>query len=320
LRIDGLNNVVIPGRLNISLQSRQELLSRKWRKITSEYLSGKGFQEIVTNSITNSKYYPGNDKLVKMINSLSSELDIMRPSMLESGLEVIAYNANRKQQDLALYEAGNIYELSGGHNYKQQSRLAIWLSGHAQEQGWQQSAVKSDLYYLRGIVESMFTRCGIKFQATVQDNTIVWQRGKELLGRAFSVSQQQLKNFDIRQAVYYADLDLEILASTGEQNKIRYTELPRFPAVTRDLALVLDQHIAYEKVVQTTQTQKIATLRDFNLFDVFEGEKIGAGKKSLALSFTFQLYDRTLTDEEVEAMMQQLMKAYQKELGAVVRS
>lgn len=320
LRIDGLNNVVIPTRLNISLQSKQELPGRKWRKIASEYLSGKGFREIVTNSITNSKYYPGNDKLVKMINSLSSELDTMRPSMLESGLEVIAYNANRKQQNLALYETGNIYSLQGKEDYKQQAQLAIWLSGNVQEQGWQQPARPSDLYYLKGIVESLLQCCGIKCLETAEDGQVVWKRGKEIIGKAYQVQKQTLRSFDIKQAVYYAGLDMETLALAAEQNRIRYAELPKFPAVTRDLALVLDKNIAYDKIAKTTQAQKIATLRNFELFDVFEGEKIGPGKKSLALSFTFQLYDRTLTDEAVEAMMQQLISAYRKELDAEVRS
>jgi phenylalanyl-tRNA synthetase beta chain len=320
LRIHGLNNIDIPARLNISLQRRQPPTARRWKEKIASYLAGAGLQEIVTNSITNSKYYPNHTQLVRMINSLSSELDVMRPQMLESGLEVIAYNANRKLQDLRLFEFGNIYTQLAIGKYEQKSKLAIWLSGNLNQPHWQQQGKKVDIYLAKGIVSSLLQLCGIKkFQEQVQDQRIDWKRGKDVLATVLMVDAERLKAFDIRQEVYYIEIDVETWVSAAEGAQIKYQELPKFPAMKRDLAVVLDKSIPYAKVAAIAQSQKWDALRNYELFDVFENEKIGADKKSLALSFTFQLHDRTLTDEEVDGMMKTLIAAYQKDLNATIR-
>ncbi len=320
LRIDGLDNVAIPSRLNISMLRRPAPAARKWKEQVATYLTAAGLQEIVTNSITNSKYYSEEMPLVKMINSLSSELDIMRPAMLESGLEVVAYNANRKAQDLALYEFGNIYRQENVGQYVQEAKLAIWISGNSREQHWQHGAQKTDIYYLKGILENIFALCGVKkLQETAGDTSIEWKRGKQTLAKAFVVPADRLKLFDIRQDVFYAELDVKTLVEAAEGIKVRYAELPKYPSMRRDLALVLDKTVPYSKVAAIAQAQKWEALKGYDLFDVFESEKLGAGKKSLALSFTFQLNERTLTDEEVDSMMKQLITSYQKDLQALVR-
>lgn len=320
LRIDGLDQVVIPSRLNISLHRRPSPAIRRYREQIAGYLTGAGLQEIVTNSITNSKYYAEEIPVVRMINSLSSELDIMRPEMLESGLEVIAYNVNRKAQDLALYECGNIYRQESVGKYDQSSRMAIWLTGNSRQQHWQHPAVKTDIYFLKGLIENIFTLFGIrKIQESVTAEQTEWKRGKQSIAKAYAVPAERLRLFDIKQEVFYAEIDMQAFTEAAEGIKVKYTELPKYPSMKRDLALVLDKEVPYSKVSAIAQAQKWEALKEYDLFDVFESEKIGADKKSLALSFTFQLNERTLTDEEVDSMMKQLITAYQKELQALVR-
>lgn len=320
LRIDGLDNVEIPSRLNISLHRRPAPAARKWKEMIATYLSNDGLQEIVTNSITNSKYYGDDVPVVRMINSLSSELDIMRPSMLESGLEVISYNVNRKAQDLKLYEFGNIYHQQSVGKYSQSAKLAIWITGDSIEQHWQHASRKTDIYYLKGILQSIFNLCGIKkLQESENDNVLEWKRGKQVLATATVVPASRLKTFDVKQEVFYAEVDVQALTDAAEGVKVKYSELPKYPSMRRDLALVLDKSVPYGKVAAIAQAQKWEALKSYDLFDVFESEKIGADKKSLALSFTFQLNERTLTDEEVDAMMKHLISTYQKDLQALVR-
>lgn len=321
LRIDGLDNVAIPTRLNISLHRRPAPAARKWKERIAAYLSSAGLQEIVTNSITNSRYYGEDVPVVKMINNLSSELDIMRPAMLESGLEVIAYNANRKAQDLKLYEFGNIYTQDGVGKYNQSAKLALWISGNTSTQHWQHGANAADIYYLKGIINNMFNLCGIsKIQESVDDGLLSWKRGKNLIARALPVAAGKLKAFDIKQDVFYAEIDIQAFVEAAETVKIRYSELPKFPSMRRDLALVLDKNVPYSKVAAIADARKWEALKNYELFDVFESEKIGKDKKSLALSFTFQLKERTLTDEEVDTMMQELIGLYQKDLQAIIRA
>ncbi|KAA5536568.1 phenylalanine--tRNA ligase subunit beta [Taibaiella lutea] len=320
LRIDGLDNVVIPSRLNISLHRRPAPASRKWKEQIAAFLSNAGLQEIVTNSITNSKYYPEEMPMVRMINSLSSELDVMRPEMLESGLEVVSYNVNRKAQDLKLYEFGNIYRTSGVHKYNQSSKLSIWITGNKDGQHWQHAAEAADIYYLKGLVAQVFELCGIKkIQEQEVEDGIEWKRGKQFIAKAFSVDAKKLKSFDIKQPVFYAEIDVQSLTDAAEGVKVKYMELPKYPAMRRDLALILDKAVPYAKVAGIAQSQKWEALKNFELFDVFESEKIGNDKKSLALSFTFQLNDRTLTDEEVDGMMKQLISTYRNDLQALIR-
>jgi len=320
LRIDGLDNVEIPSRLNISLHRRPAPTARKWKEQMAVYLTNAGLQEIVTNSITNSKYYPEGTPVVRMINSLSSELDIMRPELLESGLEVIAYNANRKSGDLRLYEFGNIYRQDNVGKYTQAAKLGIWISGNTREQHWQHAAQKSDIYYLKGVVENLFTLCGIKkMQASENDGTLEWKRGKQLVATAKAVPSDKLKTFEVKQEVFYAEIDIAAFVEAAEQVKVKYTELAKYPAMRRDLALILDKNVPYQKVLAVAQSRKLEALKNYDLFDVFESEKIGADKKSLAMSFTFQLNDRTLTDVEVDAMMKELISEYQKSLQALIR-
>lgn len=319
LRIDGLDNVQIPAKLNITL-SKALPNDRNERDKTAQQLCDMGFHEIVTNSIVNSKYYPGREDLVRMLNSLSSELDILRPAMLESGLEVIAYNCNRKNQDLCLFEFGKTY-IQQENKYIETPQLALWLTGDVQAANWKAKAVAADLFYLKGILQNLCAMSGIKnLQLSYDDAGIVnWKWKNEVLMTAMQVPGQRAKDFDVKQDVFHAVINWDIWLKALSANKIKYAEVPKFPAVNRDLAIILDQGISYQQVQQVTNQLKLEGLMDYDLFDVFESEKLGAGKKSYALSYTFQLQDRTLTDTETDQLMQQLMAAYKNKLQAQIR-
>jgi phenylalanyl-tRNA synthetase beta chain len=289
---------------------------RKLRERFAQALTGMGFTEMVTNSITNSKYYGEGTGVVKMLNSLSSELDVMRPSMLETGLEVIAYNLARRNTDLLFYEHGFVYDA----DYKQKAKLALFVTGTAQAAGVSTKAIKADSYFLKSVLQNLMKTAGIK--STVIDyleSGISWRWKNQPLCSITEVSAQQRQVFEIKERVWFAEIDWTLWLEALKTVSINYAEVPRFPAVQRDLALVLDKKVTYAQVQKVTDKLKMQPLRDYGLFDVFESEKLGTDKKSLALTYTFQLSDRTLTDAETEALMQQLTTAYAKELGAQIR-
>jgi len=323
LRIDGLDNIQIPGRLNIALTKAQPG-DRQLRERMAELLCGMGLQEIVCNSIVNSKYYPERTDLVRMINSLSSELDVMRPSMLEGGLEVINYNCNRKSLDMSIFEFGNVYT-RGENKYIQEPMLGIWISGNVRAGHWEQKAEGANIYYLKGIVNNMLAYFGIKnatvlYSTDTASNDIVWKWKNQVICTTRQVATARLAEFDVKQDVFFAAVNWEIWLKAVAAGKINYKEVPRFPAVQRDLALVLDNVVSYKMVQDATEQLKLAGLQSFNLFDVFESEKLGKGKKSYALSYIFQLQDRTLTESEIERLMTQLVDTYKNKLNAQIRA
>jgi phenylalanyl-tRNA synthetase beta chain len=321
LRIDGLDQIAIPTRLNISLLKPLPN-DRAQRDKIAEALCGMGFQEIVTNSITNSNYYPEDMPMVRMINSLTSELDVLRPSMLESGLEVVHYNVNRKSQDLSLFEFGNVYSTGGVGQYTESPVLALWISGAVRNASWSQKSETANLYYVKSVITNLLAVSGIdKVTTSVgTDDVQVWKWKNEQLCTVRKTDAAILKSFDIKQEVCYAEINWQLWSKAMLANKIKYTEVPKYPAVQRDLALVLDKNILFEEVQKITRQLQLPSLKTFDLFDVFESEKLGADKKSYAMNYTFQLNDRTLTDTEIEEHMQQLITAYQTKLQAQIRS
>ncbi len=321
LRIDGLDNILIPAKLHIAL-TKPLPNDRTDRNRIAELLCGMGLQEIVTNSIVNSKYYPERTDLVKMINSLSSELDVMRPSLMEGGLEVIQYNCNRKSQDLSLFEYGNVYTQQEG-KYIQEARLGIWITGDISHLNWNQKAVQSGIFHLKGMITNLLQYSGIR-NATVVYNEqdggeILWKWKNQKLCSARQVTSARLSEFEIKQAVCFAEIYWDVWMKAAATGKISYKEVPKYPAVNRDIALIIDKEITWKQVQDTTEQLRLESLQSFGLFDVFESEKLGKGKKSYALSYTFQLNDRTLTDTETEQLMKKLMDVYKNKLNAQIR-
>lgn len=323
LRIDGLDQIDIPAHLHIALPATSPVMGKRAQKERiAQYLADTGFRELVTNSISNSKYYPDVEQLVRLVNSLSSELDVMRPRMLESGLEVLQYNLNRKMDNLRLFEIGHVFQREAAGKYTQQNKVAFWLTGAVSEKSWNRKAEAVDIYYLKGVVASVLRLVGVNRPKESVDTSgaLKWTLGKNELAMVTEVLPALLKQFGIKQTVYYGEIDLDQLLSLSGNAALRYKEIPKYPGMQRDLALVVSKDINYEQIAAIAHKQKWTALQSFELFDLFEHEKIGPDKKSLALSFTFQLNDRTLTDGEVDKMMEDLIRMYEKELQATVRT
>lgn len=318
LRIDGLDNIPIPERLNISLNAPIEN-DRGIRNKVADILVGIGFREIVTNSIVNSKYYSEEKSIVKMLNSLTSELDILRPHMLESGLEIIQYNCNRKNNDLLLFEFGKTYGQTE-QGYYEDNKLVLYVTGTAQIGAWNRKEQQVDAFYLKGVVEKLIAQAGIKkVNDKTTDNVTVYSWKKKELCWVEEVTDKKLYDFDIKQPVYFATVNWDLWLEAIKQTNVMYAEVSKHPAVSRDLSIVLDKSVTYQQVKAATNKLNINELQNYNLFDVFESDKLGENKKSYALNYTFQLQDRTLTDDETDSIMQKLIDSYKKELQAQIR-
>jgi phenylalanyl-tRNA synthetase beta chain len=288
------------------------------------YLTGQGFHEILTNSITNSKYFDEATlgTTVKMLNNLSADLDVLRPSMLQSGLECIAYNINRKNTNLQLFEFGKTYATAGPGEYSEAAHLALYLTGNNHEDNWHEKSAAHDFYRLKGLAAAIPALAGISdvaVKAAEHGNDFDLCAGKQVLGKLSIVSGAVLKGFDIRQQVYFLDIDLAVLFKLAAKHKITYAEVSKFPAVQRDLAMVVNRSTTYAALEQVVKQTKISRLTGMRLFDVFESDKLGADKKSMAISFTFLDEEKTMTDKDIDSMVGKLIQAFEKELGAEIR-
>ena len=329
LRIDGLDNIEIPTTITISpaveVASAKEVIKEK----TTQFLVGKGFVEIFTNSITNSQYFTPAvlETAVKMMNNLSADLDVLRPSMLETGLETIAYNCNRRNHNLRLFEFGKTYATTGSGQYSEKEHLCIYLSGLDTEEGWRVKSKEQDLLMAKGILQAVATLTGLPPISWSLDDTakdaastcVAATVGSIKIATLLEVSPKKRQQFDIKQGVVFVDIDVAALVTAAEKQKIVYTEVSKFPAVQRDLALVVDRAVTYAAIELAVGTVKLPKLKGIRLFDVFESDKLGVNKKSMALSFTFVDEEKTLTDTETDSMVSKLIGAFEKELGAEIR-
>jgi phenylalanyl-tRNA synthetase beta chain len=329
LRIDGLDNIEIPTTITISpaveVASAKEVIKEK----TTQFLVGKGFVEIFTNSITNSQYFTPAvlETAVKMINNLSADLDVLRPSMLETGLETIAYNCNRRNHNLRLFEFGKTYATSGSGKYSETEHLCIYLSGLDTEEGWRVKSKEQDLLMAKGILQAIATLTGLPSITWSLDDSAKDTASTSIaatvsgltIATVLEVSPKKRQQFDIKQGVVFVDIDVAALVTAAEKQKIVYKEVSKFPAVQRDLALVVDRSVTYAAIELAVATVKLPKLKGIRLFDVFESDKLGVNKKSMALSFTFVDEEKTMTDTETDAMVSKLIGAFEKELGAEIR-
>lgn len=327
MRIDGLDNVEIPASITISPAVETLAHEAAYTEKVAEYLAGSGFREIFTNSITNSAYY--NDEVlgstVKMINNLSEELNIMRPAMMETGLTSIAYNLNRKNSDLQFFEFGKTYSVNEAGKYLEDNHLTIYITGNKTIDSWKGKAEKSDFYFLKAIFEKVMQVLGLKIDGYTEavnpnlSNALQANIKNDKVAEIGTVSKTKLDRFDIKQPVFYADLNWDRLLKLNRKNKIQHKDVSKYPAVNRDLAIIVNKALPFEAVEKATAAAKVNKLTAISLFDIFESEKIGADKKSMAISFTFLDEEKTMTDKEIDSMMNRIIGAYEKELGAEVR-
>ncbi|HMO63454.1 MAG TPA: phenylalanine--tRNA ligase subunit beta [Ferruginibacter sp.] len=327
MRIDGLDNVEIPEVIAISPAVETLAFEAAYKEKVSGYLTGLGFNEIFTNSITNLAYYPEaiQQTTVKMLNSLSAGLNVLRPSMLETGLESISYNLNRKNGDLQFFEFGKTYTSKGIGEYSEQQHLSLLITGKTSADTWKTKATKADFFYCKAAAEKILALCGLGVQSTEAatlysaDHAIALKYKNETVATIGITGKKTLEQFDIRQPVYFADINWDIVMQLGKKQKIEYSEIPKFPAVQRDVAIVVDKALPYEAIEKATKAAKVNKLKSVNLFDVFESDKLGSGKKSMAINFMFLDEEKTLTDKEIDAMMGKIMASYEKELNAEIR-
>lgn len=322
MRIDGYDNVEIPSVITLSPAVETAAFESAYKEKVANYLIGLGFSEILTNSITNSKYY-GEETLqntVKLLNNLSVELDVMRPDLLQTGLESIAYNINHKNNDLLFFEFGKSYSTTGIGMYTEEEQLCLYISGNKNEAAWKEKEIKTDIYFVKGVCEKLFQLSGIEnaiFKAI--NNRINFFINDELIGTIEPVNKNKLEQFSIKQPVFFANIFWEKLAEHAKNIKIEFIEILKYPEVQRDISMVVNKNIPYEKIEDITGDLKISKLTNIKLFDIFESEKIGNDKRSFAISFTFSDREKTLTDNEIDSMMNKIIVSFEKELGAEIR-
>jgi phenylalanyl-tRNA synthetase beta chain len=327
MRIDGFDHVEIPANISISpsVETGREAIS--FREKIAEFLVGSGFSEIFTNSITNSSYFKGEEleNAVKLINNLSAEHNILRPSMLETGLESLSWNINRKNSNLHFFEFGKTYETSHAGSYTEINHCCLYLTGNRHAESWKEKPVPMDLYYLKGICSAVCQIGGIGFESKQLLGHPKLSAGLEvnlsdkIILNAGEVDAAILRKFDIRQPVFFADIYWDNLVEPAIKNAIVFSELSKQVSVNRDLALIVEKSIPFARVEKTIQGIGLEKLRRVQLFDIFESEKLGKDKKSMAVSFTFLDHEKTLTDKEIDNMMNRIMKTAEEELNAEIR-
>lgn len=340
LRIYGYNNIEFSGNLRSSLSFSTHPDRERLSELAFNFLSDNGFSEIMTNSLTTSAYYSESEIFkpeqgVKILNPLSKELDVMRQTLLFSGLESILYNINHRQTDLRFYELGTTYLLNpknGGSNdvtlrYIESKRMAIYMTGGLEPESWNANQKKADYFALKSYVLALLRKLGVAVDQikTTHPEPLIFTSGEcfakdgKTLMSIGEVSPVILKKFDIRQPVYYADLDWDMVVSLTTAGSLVYNEVSKSPEVRRDLALLIDKQVHFSDIERLAFENSRQLLRKVNLFDVYEGDKIGADKKSYAVSFILQDEQRTLTDKEIDKFMNRLIEVYERELKAVIR-
>jgi phenylalanyl-tRNA synthetase beta chain len=330
--------VEIPTQLKGSLVIKgDEDRKHKLANLVSEQLVGEGFNEILNNSLTKAAYYDETqDTLVRIMNPLSSDLNVMRQTLLFGGLESVAHNANRRNQNLRFFEFGNVYTFSPEKNdpenpmqaYLEQYHLGMWLTGKRVEGSWAHQNEDSSFYELSAYVENVLRRIGLKPGMTVRKKsenpifaaglTIENRGGKKLVEMGVLTKKLQ-KQFGIDNTVYYAEMNWTQLMKATKKNEVLFTEVPKFPAVSRDLALLVDNAVEFAQIEQVARQTEKKLLKKVELFDVYEGDKLPAGKKSYAVNFILQDEEKTMGDKQIDAIMQKLIANIKKQLNAELR-
>lgn len=343
MRIYGYNNIHIGTTVNSCLSYGKKPDPRKLKNAVSDYLTDNGFSEIMNNSLTKSEYYDENpdfpaDRCIPIINPLSKELNVMRQTLLYSGLECIARNINYKIHDQKLYEFGRSYvktdeaanqELPVTKRFNETEHVSIFLTGNMTPESWKQKSPESDFFYLKSYVMTILQRMRVnmgrvevvptQYKFFAEGLDIVLKDSKKLLGTLGTLGRETLKRMDIKQPVFYADLNWTLLLKGYPTKEVQYQEVAKFPEVRRDLALILKKDVTFAAIEQAAMQCEKKLLKRVSLFDVYEGKGIADGFKSYAVSFILQDKDKTLNDKQIETTMAKIQKTLETQLGAKVR-
>lgn len=329
LRVYGYNKITFGNKLNATVSSSSRFEDHKVSDIIGNQLAAQGFYEMMANSLTAPSYIDLSDTLqeahnVTMLNPLGQELSVLRQSMLFSGLEAISYNINRRRTSLKLFEFGKTY-----HNYEagrqEDKHLTLLVTGDRASERWTDTVTPTTFYYVKGVVQAILEKLGInRVRASNVKNDLFAEATGLSLGKQQVVSyglvkKSVLKKFGISQDVYYADFNWDVVLEIAARNKVSFKDIPKYPSVRRDFALLLDKNVQFEEITTLAKQTEKQLLKDVNLFDVYEGKNLPDGKKSYAVSFLLQDEHKTLTDKQIDKIMNKLQQRFEKELGATLR-
>jgi phenylalanyl-tRNA synthetase beta chain len=328
LRVYGYNNIKFSDKLNATVSNAPRTEDYKVQNVVASQLNSRGFNEMMANSLTTSSYIKLSEMLkeehnVLMLNPLSNDLAAMRQSLLFSGLEALSYNINRRNSDLKFFEFGKTYhKFESG--YEEHKHLTMFITGNRNQESWTNAQKPSDFFLFKGYVNAVLERLGIKKTQNLPLTSDVFSEGiaigfgTDILVEYGVVKKSILKHFDIKQEVLFADFNWALILKLLS-NKIKYTEIPKYPEVRRDLSLLLDENVSFDSIYNLARQTEKSLLKDINLFDVYQGKNLPEGKKSYAVSFTIQDNTKTLTDVQIDKIMSKLQKNLETELGASLR-
>lgn len=338
LRIYGYNNINFEEKINTSVSLRVKPDLEKIQNTISDQLTAKGFVEVINNSLTKSSYYTQSKSFdeqnsVRLLNPLSQDLDVMRQTLLFGGLEVVAYNSNRRLTNQKLYEFGGVYQRATNNDlkdltkYSEEKHLAIFVTGKQENELWNSDQKDVDFYYLKGIAESLLRKLGIdRSKMSIKEKTgteyeyaLEFILNDKQMVVISKLSKSLLKNFDLKQAVYYADFNWDRIVRALPKKDHIYEPVAKYPSVRRDLALILDSSIQFEDLKMAALKTDRRFLKSVSIFDIYEGDKIPEGKKSYALSFTLQDKEKTLTDKVIDKTMNKIQSVFKREFDAELR-
>ncbi len=324
LRIYGYNNIHIPTKVNASLAFTAKPNKENVQNLIADMLTANGFLEIWCNSLTRSAYSKNSDEAVQILNPLSSDLNVMRQSLLQPALESVAYNQNRKNSDLKLYEFGKTYHLIN-EQYVERPRLLVLISGAKQSEQWNHVTTPSTFYNLKAAVDAVIGRLGLSnYQSEeIKDENFAYGlkyfRGDRTLVSFGAATNADRKQAGVDAAVFYADFDWALLLDTVRKNKIVNKDVPKYPAVRRDLSMLVDEQVTFGDLESIAFKTEKKLLKEVQIFDVYQGDKLPAGKKSYALNFTLQDEEQTLTDKQIDAIMQKIIANLAQTAKAEIR-
>lgn len=325
MRIYGYNNVEESSQIRFSAHFADREKASAAENTVANLLTGFGFHEMMGLSLTKESYYAEGTPLVKVLNPLSSDLNVMRHSMLYGGLESLAYNINRKQADLKLFEFGKTYQVvDADYKYSESRHLTLFVTGRKYAENPFGKNEKVDFAFLKGCVEALLKKLSIKFKTTELSGDqfsygLSFAHKNKPLASLGLVDKAICKKMDVSAEVFYADINWDHVLSLLGKTKLEFTEIPKFPSVRRDLALLIDKKTSYQELEELAFSTERKLLKAVNLFDIYMGDKLEAGKKSYALSFTLQDDEATLNDKQIDTVMQKLIKNYTEKMGATLR-
>ena len=324
LRIYGYNNIELKTQIKASLNTSEKPDREVVLNQIADLLISNGYREILSNSLTKDEYLENPETAVKLLNPLSSDLDVMRQNLLFSALVAIGYNQKRRSADLKVFEYGRSYNLVD-ENYVEKQLFSLAIAGRKESEQWNNSNNVVSFFDIKAPVDAIIKRLKVEgirieeYEGTYFDYGLSYKKGEKVLVSLGAVSKKNLKKADVDGPVFFAQFDFDLLVKVIKKNKITYKEVSKFPSVRRDLALLLDESVSFEQLRLIANKTERKLLKEVQIFDVYKGDKLPSGKKSYALSFILQDEEKTLTDKQIDTIIQKLIINFEKEVGATVR-